>query len=274
MPLLSTNNGVTRSPIFLFLAIFLAGFTLLLFQHYYFIHLINQLDQRAENERNRMAIGQLVTKELKQIEADFFKLPTSTDLRVRQLIQEKIQQDITKIREALIVLENGGSLDQVIPLNLPDKDEMLASISYQPTSGERYNLEIIELRPMLVELEEYANNIAAKAGIRDQKRKIGDTEAWLHSIKKIKSYLKTIFPFLIRINEQANRGLYDSQLSLLSLETEIAQEKRQYVFLEIVLTIFIVFLSLLGLPWFRGTLAEPNIKSGRKLPNCRSQSRP
>ena len=241
---MSTNNGVTRSPIFLFLAIFLAGFTLLLFQHYYFIHLINQLDQRSENERNRMAIGQLVTKELKQIEADFFKLPTSTDLRVRQLIQEKIQQDITKIREALIVLENGGSLDLVIPLNLPDKNEMLASVRYQPTSGERYNLEIIELRPMLVELEEYANTIAVKAGIRDQNRKIGDTEAWLHSIKQIKSYLKTIFPFLIRINEQANRGLYDSQLSLLSLETEIAQEKRRYVFLEIVLTIFIVFFVL------------------------------
>ena len=118
-----------------FFALFMVGFLLLLGSHFVFINLIGKLDQRAENERSRMAIGKMIVSELQKLEIKYYGLATTTEQRFRVILFEEIEGHLTKVREALFVLERGGLVEEVIPLNLPESDSLIHDIEYEHICG-------------------------------------------------------------------------------------------------------------------------------------------
>ena len=57
------------------LLIFLAGFTLLLVQHYLFLQQTKKLKLQTENQHGRIMLGEMISNDLNKIETCFFKLP-------------------------------------------------------------------------------------------------------------------------------------------------------------------------------------------------------
>lgn len=84
---------------------------------------------------------------------------------------------------------------------------MVTTVHYQPTSGERYILEIIDLRPKLVDLEEKTETLMRLVSQRDKLRSENKIAEWAKATNELKMFLKGGSPNFIRIIENANQLL-------------------------------------------------------------------
>ena len=234
-----TSKSISRNSS-IFLVIFLAGLGLLLVQHYLFLQHTKKLELQTENQHGRIMLGKMISNNLNKIEAYFFKLPTSSETNIHQLYRDIIFEKTTKIKQALSVIEKGGSIDYVIPLNLPEQNEMVTTITYQPVNQERYILEIIELRPGLLEVEERLESLMVMVALRDQFLKNQNSQNLFPLIRKIKTFLKECAPLFIRMNENTNLLFFKSQQHLTRIEQSVASELKQYRLMESGLVFFIV----------------------------------
>ena len=215
-----------------FLVIFMSGFGLLLLQHYLFLRHTNKLELQTENQNSRIMLGRMISNDLNEIESCFFKLPTSSDANTHQLLRNIIFDKTDKIKQALSVIEKGGFIDYIIPLNLPRQDEMVTTLSYQPTNEERYILEIIELRPTLLDVEERIENLLMMVRLRDQYFKHQISPQLFPLIREIKTFLKECSPLFVRMHENTNLLFYKSQQQLARIEQSVASELKQYRLME------------------------------------------
>ncbi len=234
-----TSKSINRNSS-IFLVIFLAGFGLLLVQHYLFLQQTKKLELQTENQHDRIMLGKMISNNLNNIEAYFFKLPTSSESNIHQLYRDIIFEKTNKIKQALSVIEKGGSIDYVIPLNLPEQNEMVTTLTYQPVNQERYILEIIELRPALLEVEERLESLMAMVKLRDRYLKNQNSQNLFPLIQKIKTFLKECSPLFVRMNENTNLLFFKSRQHLARIEQSVAAELKQYRLLEAGLALSIV----------------------------------
>ncbi|MCB2184150.1 MAG: response regulator [Desulfobulbaceae bacterium] len=257
----------SSSSLFIFLAILLLGLISHLFQHNLFLQLQHKVDTQAENERNRIVIGEMIINDLRKVEANFYRLPTSTEINAQQIFFDTIMQTISRIRKALHVIEKGGAIDFTIPLNLPELDEMVTTVHYQPTTGERYILEIIDLRPKLVDLEEKTETLMRLVSQRDKLRSENKIEEWAKATNELKMFLKGGSPNFVRIIENANQLFYKSQSRLDQIQPILAEKQQNYRLLETVLAslIILIVLVLAGLVYKRQSAMVALEKSEAQL---------
>ena len=234
-----TSKSIRRNSS-IFLVIFLAGLVLLLVQHYLFLQHTKKLELQTENQHGRIMLGKMISNNLNNIEAYFFKLPTSSETNIHQLYRDIIFEKTTKIKQALSVIEKGGSIDYVIPLNLPEQNEMVTTLTYQPVNQERYILEIIELRPALLEVEERLESLIVMVELRDQYIKNQNSQNLFPLIRKIKTFLKECAPLFVRMNENTNLLFFKSQQHLARIEQSVADELKRYRLMETGLALSIV----------------------------------
>lgn len=102
------------------MAILLLGLISHLFQHNLFQQLQHKVDTQAENERNRIVIGEMIINDLRKVEANFYRLPTSTEINAQQIFFDTIMQTISRIRKALHVIEKGAPLTLPSPSTSPN----------------------------------------------------------------------------------------------------------------------------------------------------------
>ena len=138
------------------------------------------------------------------------------------------------------MIEKGGSIDYVIPLNLPEQNEMVTTLTYQPANQERYILEIIELRPALLEVVERLESLTDMVALRDQYIKNQNSHNLFPLILKIKTFLKECAPLFVRMNENTNLLFFKSQQHLTHIERSVAGELKQYRLIETGQAFFIV----------------------------------
>lgn len=235
----------STSGLFILLAIFLLGFCLLIVQHNLFLRLQARLELQAENEHNRIVIGEMIISDLRQLEANFFRLPATTDPESQAIFSESIFRTVARVRQSLDVIEKGGAIEFHIPLNLPEQDEMVTTVHYQPTSAERYILEIIDLRPRLVDIEKKTETLAKLTAARDRITEDNSNAQWIAAAKELKSFLKNNSPIFIRMNENANQLFYNSRERLASFERIAADKQLKFRLLEVIVascTIVVVLL--------------------------------
>lgn len=233
----SPLSFLTGKGLLLLLAIFLTGSGLVLLQHNLFVTLKEKLELRISNEHNRIAIGEMIIADLRQAEALFYRLPTSTDPATQELLRDNIHAVLDRIRRSLDIIEKGGAIDFHLPLNLPDRDEMVSTLYYQPTHQERYILEIIDLRPKLIEIAEKTDTLIDLARNRDRMEQEGFVQRWSASVGQIKDFLKNTSPSFVRMNENANQLFFRSRQNLALFETLVAGKQTQYRRLESILVI-------------------------------------
>lgn len=241
------KSSLTPFSYLLILAlVMLVGSTILLVSHNYFHQLRNSLSNTASNEKARMLIGKQIVTDLLLIKSHFYQLLPEGQTYRRDHLEKQISTLLTEIGTALHIIEHGGTFDQTMPLNLPESDRLISPISYFPEKSEMYILEVIKLRPLLLEIEEKIQGLEELLTLRDKAQQSVKGSDLLLIRRSILTYLKNTEPLFIRLTEESNSLFYYSSKRLQEIENEVAQLSQKYQKFESIF-IFVIFFTTFSL---------------------------
>ncbi|MCA9401693.1 MAG: response regulator, partial [Candidatus Omnitrophica bacterium] len=248
----TSKNSITAYIVYFLVAI-LGGFSLLFVTKFTFLHLNEELQKKTINENARETIGQQIVKSLLKLEALFFQLAPTTNVHGQKRIIEIAYEEFADIEDLFSILEHGGDVQNVLRLNMPGRLITRDSLTYAPKEGHGAILEVIELRPKLIELKGHFDQLGKLVEERSQLRKKSLASQGMESVNygdqadnkalEVKKFLKPVPPLFTRMKEEANRLLYTANLELNKITDEIHQRQQEYLFIEIsimLLTVFIV----------------------------------
>ena len=234
------NKTDTFSYLASLLSVFLLGFVSLIISHHIFLNLTYELDQQANNERAKMVLGEQILTELLRLEIDFFQFAPLSNAQGITLHQTKISQRIAHIQNYLDILQNGGTFEKKLMLNLQDRDEIIQHFTYAPFDKHEIVLESIELSPKLLEIKQKSDELSLLLNQRISYRKTKDSDQFFDNIQAIKLLLKRSVPLFVRMAENANSLAYKSNKKLNTIKQEINAKKRQYTVLEVSLSLSVI----------------------------------
>jgi len=216
----------------IYVLVIVSGFLLLVVLDGVFSHLISTLDERMDNERQRLRIGEVVLLDLKVLEADIYKMAITYNPRGQYLIQGDIVERLTQLEKALDVLEQGGTLDRVTRINIESQDSMRQRFTYQKEPNEVFLLEVIDLRPKLARIRERTVELGEIMATHDTPQTNTDHTNNTQYVNAIKTYLRAVPPEFIRMNENAARLLFIGKQKTEELEQMIQQRTWLYQLIE------------------------------------------
>jgi len=228
------------NQIILLCIVFIAGFILLISNHFLLLFLINKLDKRIDNERARIAIGKEIVTNIDLIERNFYKMTTTFEGIVQKKILEETHLYFKTIRQSFFVLQNGGVVTIKTMLNLENISEMTTEIIFHPDVKKQYTLEIIDLKPKLIEIENKFEILAQMLSKWNHLTDQVEDKLFRQSVISIKIFLKSIPSHFVRMRENANRLYYNGTQKLKNLQEEIIRQKDMYKKLEFMLALIII----------------------------------
>ena len=239
------NNSILNSLLSL-LVVFVIGYLGIVLIHNIFSNILDNLDSNVKNEYSRYKIGEYILKEINDIETNFYKIGVSTKLKSTEPIKNNIEKKVENIKEAIKVLENGGSLRNNIFLNVFEASSVIDEIIFR-NNDKRLVFEAIDLLPKLEELKVKVIDIEKimKIKLLEEEVTLEEKEEW--DSFKINLFFKQLPTFFTRMKENTNRLLYDSKKNIDTLEKNIKTEKEYYKKLENLISYFtIAFVIALG----------------------------
>ena len=223
------GQGVSSWRIYIQLLVYVVGFVLLIGIDLLFTRFAGGLEQQLANERSRLLIGELIIRDLAQIQANVYRIAVTPNLRGQEYVRKKIGQNLTELGEALDVLENGGTIRRQTWINIESQAAMERLIDYRAAGREeQYVLEAIDLRPKLRVIGETADRLTGLLAQRFKREEVNDWEGVKEldaSVHQINQQFPSIFR---RMMENANRLFYVSQQRLSELEKDIASRRHFY----------------------------------------------
>jgi PAS domain S-box-containing protein len=235
------------SSLFVLVSVMLTGAFLLMSTHCYFHHLLAQLEKTVANERARRIIGEQIVSDLQQASAQFYQMLAETRVEKRKFTQNLIQQELADIRAALKVIEVGGVFHKAIQLHSSPEEKVIDEITYKKTDKERYLIELLEINPLLPEIDEKVVILENLLRQRDALQESAGQNGELFRIQQeLHRFLKNTEPLFSKIGEAGNRIYYTNTKRLQELDTEekALAKKYQLVELAIFITIFTITFSL------------------------------
>ena len=242
---MSKNNSILNSLLSL-LVVFVIGYLGIVLIHNIFSNILGNLDSNIKNEYSRYKIGEYILKEINDIETNFYKIGVSTKLKSTEPIKDNIEKKVENIKEAIKVLENGGTLKNNIFLNVFEASSVVDEIIFR-NDDKRLVFESIDLLPKLEELKLKVVDIEKimKIKLLEEEITLAEKEEW--DSFKISLFFKQLPTFFSRMKENASRLLYDSKKNIDALEKNIKTEKEYYKKLENLISYFtIAFVIALG----------------------------
>jgi signal transduction histidine kinase/DNA-binding response OmpR family regulator len=242
---MSKNNSILNSLLSL-LVVFVIGYLGIVLIHNIFSNILDKLDSNIKNEYSRYKIGEYILKEINDIETNFYKIGVSTKLKSTEPIKDNIEKKVENIKEAIKVLENGGTLKNNIFLNVFEASSVVDEIIFR-NDDKRLVFESIDLLPKLEELKLKVVDIEKimKIKLLEEEITLAEKEEW--DSFKISLFFKQLPTFFSRMKENASRLLYDSKKNIDALEKNIKTEKEYYKKLENLISYFtIAFVIALG----------------------------
>ena len=239
------NNSILNSLLSL-LVVFVIGYLGIVLIHNIFSNILGNLDSNIKNEYSRYKIGEYILKEINDIETNFYKIGVSTKLKSTEPIKDNIEKKVENIKEAIKVLENGGTLKNNIFLNVFEASSVVDEIIFR-NDDKRLVFESIDLLPKLEELKLKVVDIEKimKIKLLEEEITLAEKEEW--DSFKISLFFKQLPTFFSRMKENASRLLYDSKKNIDALEKNIKTEKEYYKKLENLISYFtIAFVIALG----------------------------
>ncbi len=237
-----SKNGSksTLNQLLILIFVFILGVFSLIAFHLVFQNLISKLDVKTQNQKAKIEIGQLIIGDLNKIKSDFYELATvSTNQSTRQLLKDQISTTIEKIKSNLDVLNNGGTVEVKINLNILNKPVVNKTINYINDTNQ-ISLESIDITPKLIQLENMIVNADKLINTSEEYLKSQELDKYAKQVKKIKRFYKKTPAFFDRLIENTNRLQYEGELILDKLEKRIISEKSQYEKLEIFIIISVI----------------------------------
>mgnify|MGYP000029431799 CR=1 FL=1 len=198
-----------QSPVkklFLLIFIFIVGILSLIILNLFFTKLTTQIDNKSLNLESKISIAEFIVTDLYKIRSDFYELTvTATNEKARLLIKKRIRDKINFIREALDVLENGGTLKRVIRLNIAGHLDTMKIVKYKKEDKDSISLEAIDLKPKLQQIEvmiKELEKLLQKRALYKESKKFDD---YLKNEKEISRFYKNTPSFFIRVIENSSR---------------------------------------------------------------------
>ena len=202
-------------PLFLIFCIVIGGFSLIIIRNSSMEAYKQKVNRKINNLNAKIAIGEAIVMDLQKVETCLYKLTVSDDLRQQQLIFDNTQKLFSNINTYLNVIEKGGIISRNIPINTVEKDEMILDISYRVSNSQYYIVEILELKPELIELEEKMKKISEVTAFRNQMiKKNYQRTSLVTEAKKIRRFVKETEPLFARMAENAHKLLFEGQRQL------------------------------------------------------------
>ncbi len=178
---------------------------------------LGRCDARIEHQRNRRAIGSIIQKKLLQTGHHTHHLANATDEHELDVLRQKLDEEIDIISGALAVLAKGGVIEEKVPANMVDVDEIRKRIVYSQSNPNGIVIEVVELTPMIHDLIAGTDKLVQIL----RKRFSATREEEKNRLDKAAAFrLKAVCALVHRSRERANHIYYDTARRLAALETE------------------------------------------------------
>lgn len=189
----------------------------------FFDNLQQELREMSANERARLFIGEEIVRGIHGIEKDIYRMVATTSPPGLVRVHRSIDVQLEKLQHDLKVLETGGTVQRKALLNLEGHDEMQLEVSYRPdATSQRYIMELIEIAPLLEQVQAKPHVLQALLEQRQNCLESQDRGCLIRVLPEIAVFLKQLPPYFERLDENANRLLFDSSDRLRELEAELA----------------------------------------------------
>ncbi len=238
------QDNVLKSLIVL-LVVFLLGYSSIMFVHIFFANMIENLDAKVKNEQARYKIGQYILEEINVVEKNYYKMAIAYKGKSLEPIKNEIRNELNAIRKAINILEEGGSLNKIIELNLVNVSEAIEKITFTPSKDIKYTFEAISLKPKLQFIENKIKEMEKIVLLKNKINTLNDQDKIEDIIFEIQLFFKQIPSFFVRLKENTSRLLYEGKKNLTQLEEDIKKQKKQYHTLEYTITISLMILIII-----------------------------
>jgi len=238
------------------IAVFVVGFFSLMGLHLYFDEFIEEkYDTTIRNEQVRYRIGEHLIAHISAVESHYYKLATLGAQTGIERIRKDIMEETSAIRKLLGVLQNGGSIEVQVGLNLPDVDAIKEVLTYHRADKKQLSMEFIDLVPKIASLEAKVDELARFIEERESKANEEHTE------REIVIFLKQLPTHFIRMKENAGRLLYESREEMLEVKRQSEEEQHFYMMWQYIITFAVMgLITILG-----GFLARGILKTNENL---------
>ena len=238
------KEPIQRKIIYIILMVTLGFASTSLFRSFYIGNELKKIEAKEQNQREKLEIGKLIVSKLMQQHLVIVHSVVETDSRDLSFFKEQFNGLNTIINELLNVLQHGGTYTNTFKVNLNDSDEIIKVIKYVKPENESYALEVINLRPKIIEIKKELTEIFKL------KNQIGKTEkAKQKNLTLIRNLEKLLHSLFIRSDEIARKIVVDVDIELQKIEeSKLHFEEKAETFLtrlKIVVILLISFISLL-----------------------------
>ena len=241
-----TESSVVKRTTLVMLSTFFAGFLVVVIISLVFQRLIDDLDKRLGNERAHLFIGEQVVNTLRQIESNYYQMAATTGEASHNRLLREIYQAADQLDEYLKVMSHGGTVQQVLALNLFGADEMVRSVHFDAgaQSGDT-PIAVIELAPFVDEIRPRAEHTLILLSRRDTCADL-PSPCLAQAQEEVNAHFKILPSFFFRMNENANRQFFESQSRLNALEAQHDLQQSNLRRTQWV-TVLVVVLSVMGM---------------------------
>ncbi|MCK5111719.1 MAG: HAMP domain-containing histidine kinase [Arcobacteraceae bacterium] len=249
----------TSTKLHILIGIFIFGFLSLFSLNQVFTGLVNDLDKKTKNYETKIQLGEYIAEDILKIKALFFELATTTtSKRSRQIVKNKINDVMADIDLSLNILENGGTLHRHIKLNVEGHANTIKITNYKPNKKELLPLEVIDIRPKLLELKNMIQKVDSLLSLRTEFRKINDIQKFSELSKNLRRFYKTTPAFFTRMSENIRRLLYEGDIELNNINITIQKQKSKYMQIKMGLIFLVILIVLLIGYWISKIINKDN----------------
>lgn len=235
------------------IGLFFVGFLLVVGLNKLFSSLAEELGQRSANERARLFVGEEVVRTIQGIEMDVYRMAMAVGSAAQERVERELLKKVAKLEHDLLVLKEGGTVQQLIYLNVEGMDQMVREATFKPDVEDRgHIMEIIEIGPYIDQIKGKVSQLRILLASRDEQRARGDGAAMIVVSSEILAYFKHLPPFFFRLNENANRLFFETQHRLQRLDNRLAAQRERYKATEMGLIVLVIgSVTLIGILFAR-----------------------
>ncbi len=213
------KEPIVRQVLLLLLVSFLAILSLLI-THRYMQERVAFIRSLANNEQVKVELSYLTYEKLQTVRSYFQKMSLVSTENELQSLTVKINDEIEGLEDILSVVENGGVVTRTYNVHFADREEIVRNFSYHNYYENRINLEVIEIRAKLVEMQSYVADFwkILTAGMQQE------MSLWDHELQGEESYFeellstyKRLDPFFERLMENSYRIYFDADSEMRKL---------------------------------------------------------
>jgi len=245
------NAGKYEGILFLvtayFILVLISIFTILIIDNYV-SRRTSYLYGLMSNERERVDINDIVKSRLDNMRNYLHQYIHADSFKELERFEKLILINVQKIKSELDVLENGGTIITSYKVNYEGMDEVSHKHTYVSYKKSRFNLEVLELRAKIKELESFLDSFRDVVIDKIVADRSGSMEVYGDSSKVISVKTKAMVAFFDRLDESSNRLFIESRNEIESISDVINNSSNKFKRIKVVSNaVFGFFIGLSGI---------------------------